>query len=159
MEVNEGFVVYLFSRFHEHLGFDRITHIGNEFPDCIAEKNGRKVTIEFESDAAFLRNHMKVAAYHNNVYRVHETDEKYIIKNMFGQVIAEYPKSEFEICRYHYVAEILYRNLPLDYCVCWKCSKNTRKKFSNIKIIELRKIPFIIEFLKEKGYWSKDKVE
>jgi len=157
MQVNEGFVVYLFCRFHERLGFDKILWIDAYFPDCIAEKNGKKVRIEFESDAYFLRNHLKVRTYWSQIYKIVETDEKYVIKDRdLDLTIEEYPKSEYKIRNYpNGQFEVLYRKLPLDYCICWKTKRQTRERFREVKIIELSKIPFIISFLKQKGYIQK----
>jgi hypothetical protein len=44
---NEQGVVSMFSYLHKELGFE-IVSIGTLYPDCIAEKNGKRVRIEFE---------------------------------------------------------------------------------------------------------------
>ena len=47
--MNEQEVVYLFSRNHEQMGFEKIKYFDpNRTPDCIALQNGKEVGIEFE---------------------------------------------------------------------------------------------------------------
>jgi len=45
---NEQGVIYLFSRYHEELGFEKILHIGTRFPDITAIRNGEEIKIELE---------------------------------------------------------------------------------------------------------------
>jgi len=55
--VNEQGVVYLFSRYREKLGFEEIFHIGTRFPDVIAVRNGKHVSIELEYKLSGLLYH------------------------------------------------------------------------------------------------------
>jgi hypothetical protein len=45
---NEPGVFYLFSRFHEKLGFEEIIDVSTLTPDVIAKRNGKRVNIELE---------------------------------------------------------------------------------------------------------------
>lgn len=45
---NEMGVMYLFSRYHEALGFEAPVHVGTHCPDGVFLKDGKKVRIEFE---------------------------------------------------------------------------------------------------------------
>lgn len=40
---NEMGVMYLFSRHHEELGFEKIIHVQTQFPDIIALREGKEV--------------------------------------------------------------------------------------------------------------------
>jgi len=55
--INEQGVIYLFSRYHEKLGFERILHMGTRFPDATAIRNGKKVRIELEFLLSGLLSH------------------------------------------------------------------------------------------------------
>ena len=54
---NEQGVVYLFSKYHEKLGFEKILHITTHFPDVIAKRNGKKTRIELEFLLSELQSH------------------------------------------------------------------------------------------------------
>lgn len=45
---NEFGIVFVFSRHHKELGFEKIVEIRSEYPDCVALKDNETVTIEFE---------------------------------------------------------------------------------------------------------------
>lgn len=45
---NEQGVVYLFSKYHEKLGFEKILHISTHFPDVIAVRDGKEIRVELE---------------------------------------------------------------------------------------------------------------
>ena len=160
MEVNEGFVVYLFCKFHEDLGFDKILHLGSMFPDCIAEKHGKEVSIEFETRPYFLRHHLQVAEYVPNVYKIIENKDAYIVtyrQNLSDEIRNEwevsYPISKFKIKKWsNGMTTVLKRRLDCDYCVCWKHKSRLIEELRGVEIIELSKIPFVAKFLKDKDY-------
>ena len=54
---NEQGVVYLFSKYHEKLGFEKILHITTHFPDVIAIKNSEQVMIELEYHLSGVQSH------------------------------------------------------------------------------------------------------
>ncbi len=54
---NEQGVVYLFSKYHEKLGFERILHIGTRFPDMTAMRDGKETRIELEFLLSGLQSH------------------------------------------------------------------------------------------------------
>ena len=54
---NEQGVIYLFSRYHEELGFEKILRIGTHFPDVIAVKDGAQIRIELEFLLSELLSH------------------------------------------------------------------------------------------------------
>ena len=111
LEVNEWLVVYLFCKFHERLGFERILNLQDSYPDCIAEKEGKQVTIEFETKSYFLQNHLKVAEYLISWGKeVIEKENEYVAVEagtLFPngtwrpkkppKIIKEYPKSKYRI--------------------------------------------------------------
>ena len=45
---NEMGIIYLFSRYHDLLGFEEIKEMRTEYPDCIALRKGKEERIEFE---------------------------------------------------------------------------------------------------------------
>lgn len=162
MEINEPFVVYLFSKFHERLGFEKVLYICAGFPDCIAEKDGEQVSIEFETHTSFLQNHLKIKEYDPS-YELMEEEEEYVLqpKELKGFPRVEdyqerYPKSEFRIKRKRWPAgefiTVYAKKLNLDYCVCWRASYKIPDSLKDVKIIELRKEPAILQFLNDRGY-------
>jgi len=153
--LNEGFVVYLFSRFHEQLGFEKVLKIGSTFPDCIALKDGKEVRIEFEIMPWYLKSHVKVATYSPVVYIVTETEREYLVTSRSGQSNwkVSYPKDQYTATIYpNGLAEINYKRLPLDYCVCWENRGTKRDYQEGIEIIELPRVPVIARFLLEREY-------
>lgn len=62
---NEQGVIYLFSRLHEKLGFEKIIKMTSQFPDITALRNGVVVRIELEfklsgiMDQGHYRNYRK----------------------------------------------------------------------------------------------------
>lgn len=67
---NEQGVAYLFSRYHEKLGFEKIIKIGTHFPDVIATRNGEKVRIELEFLLSGVRSHYLARVLQDKKYRV-----------------------------------------------------------------------------------------
>ena len=57
---NEPGVVYLFSRFHEKLGFEEIVDISTLTPDVTAKRNGKQVAIELEFKSSSVIRHYRV---------------------------------------------------------------------------------------------------
>lgn len=58
--VNEAHVAFVFSKYHDKLGFPKIVDISTGFPDCIAiNKDGKECVIEFEYKS-------KSFVYHNH---------------------------------------------------------------------------------------------
>ena len=54
---NEQGVIYLFSRYHEKLGFEKIIQIGTRFPDVIAVRDNKHISIELEFRLSGVRSH------------------------------------------------------------------------------------------------------
>lgn len=150
MKINESFVLYLFSKFHEKLGFEKIILLQAAFPDCYAIKDGKKVSVEFEARSYSLRDHLLENRLSVQYYKDHTNEIEH-----------SYPKSNFRIEIENWgigkCVNIYRRKLDLDYCVCWEhklFSTVDPAWFSGVKILELREVPFIREFMKDRGYLS-----
>ena len=65
---NEMGVFYLFSRYHEKLGFEKILRVSTLFPDVIALRASKTVRVEIEYKlSGFLRHYVyaKVSGYYS----------------------------------------------------------------------------------------------
>ncbi len=54
---NEQGVAYLFFKYHEKLGFERILRIGTRFPDVTAIRDGKETRIELEFLLSGVQSH------------------------------------------------------------------------------------------------------
>ena len=147
---DEQFVVYLFSIFHRELGFEHIVQIQTKFPDCIAVRGGKQVSIEFENTSDSLVMHLEgKLVYPLPGHEVNETDTEIIIRE--GSEIRVYPKSEYRLFPGKQLNIIRKKLLKLDYCVCWKINHDSslfKEEYSEIKeFIELSSNPKIIDFM------------
>ena len=91
--VNEAHVAFVFSKYHDKLGFPKIMDIGTAFPDCIAiNKDGKECVIEFEykSRNFVYHNHdiknipvidwlqiIRLSSLKNPIFELIENEEKY----------------------------------------------------------------------------------
>ena len=149
--MNEPFVVYLFSKFHKELEFEHIVDIDTQFPDCIAIRDGKKVSIEFETLSNSLATHLIAEyklAYGHPDYEIRETETDIVVTD--GRGCRKYPKSDYkaEIAPGGYT--ITYKVLDLDYCVCWKITHQPREEYIKVKFIELSSHPVIIDFMEKR---------
>ena len=95
--IKEQFVVYLFSKFHKELEFEHIVDIDTQFPDCIAVKKGKRVSIEFEPEASSLATHLfakSKSAYGHPDYKISETETDIVVTD--GRGCTKYPKSDYK---------------------------------------------------------------
>lgn len=69
---NEQGVVYLFSKYHEKLGFEKILRIGTRFPDVIAMRDGKSVSIELEYKLGGLITHYLYEKLQTFRYRIRD---------------------------------------------------------------------------------------
>ena len=153
--VTEAFVVYLFSRLHEKLGFQRILEFNYSFPDCIAERDHRQVSIEFEVWPNSLVHHLPVASYDPFCYSCFEDiDKNFVVTEKTSKiVVTKYPLDQFRIERHdNNFVDVFYRKLPIDCCVCWEKRGTLKTEFAEVEIIELKNLPCVIKFMQKKGY-------
>jgi len=150
--MKESFVVYLSSKFHKELEFEHIVDFDTqEFPDCIAIKDGKRVSIEFETGSNSLGSHL-VPENKNNYghpdYEIKETETDIVVTD--GRGCRKYPKSDYkaEIAPGGYI--ITKKVLDLDYCVCWKITHQPREEYIKVKFIELSSHPLIIDFMEKR---------
>lgn len=158
VKIGEAWVVYLFSKFHEQLGFEKITQIQSIFPDCTALKQGKEVSIEFETLSSHLGNHLKVDPFNitPTFYDVKETDTEITLTHkysVFPNKPLIFSNQDYFLSRttpYNAYWELKRKCLNLDYCIAWKVSDNDRKlpHYAKTQFIELRTHPVIQQFLK-----------
>ena len=84
---NEQGVIYLFSRYHEKLGFERILHIGTRFPDIKAIRNGKEIRIELEFLLSGLQSHyiIKNANPHTEKWVKESENENRVYWRLYGR--------------------------------------------------------------------------
>ena len=62
LEINEQFVVAIFIKIHEKLGFEKITNIRTSYPDCeVIDSGGNVKLIEFEFKSSSFLHHKDLA--------------------------------------------------------------------------------------------------
>jgi len=146
--MKEQFVVYLFSKFHKELEFEHIVDINTQFPDCIAIKDGKRVSIEFEPESSSLATHLfteSKTVYGQPDYQIKETETDVVVTDGSGS--RKYPKSDYkaEIAPRGYI--ITRKVLDLNYCVCWKITHQPKEEYIKVKFIELSSHPVITDFM------------
>jgi len=135
-------VLYLFSKYHELLGFEKTLAVQSKFPDVVAVKNDKKVKIELEYNLGSLKAHMiilEVGSRSSNRGRIIEKDNKIYYKEDYSnplELLCDNKNSEYKVQNKGRTTRVMVNNLKtiLDYVVCWK--KNTAWD-PGIPIIEL----------------------
>jgi hypothetical protein len=166
MYINEPWVVYLFSKFHEQLGFTKIVDIQSSFPDCTALKDNKEVTIEFESKSGHLQTHLIYGGWNSyefcdNRYLLKEDGENYRLYSRYRTYKNKDPDYTLSKENYFILVHpkghwcgVRLKKLDLDYCIAWAVSDIDRKRdeYSKVSFIELNSIPVIRNFTIKRGY-------
>lgn len=134
---NEQEVVYLFSRIHEKLGFEKILKFTSaSTPDCIALKNGKEVGIELEFKLKSFFKHYEVTRFPSkDVYGHKILDDSLLIfkKNDPTEIISKFPAKDFDVwdpsihnIKLQYLKTdpliVIHKSLSkkIQYVVCWE---------------------------------------
>lgn len=155
---NEQGVIYLFSRYHEKLGFEKIQHITTHFPDVIAISDGKEIRIELEFLLSGILSHyiIKDANPHTQKWVKENEDENRVswrrwdrqssnptsqnynkwIKSSSGISISKEMAENVEICK----SGLIWRSLKpfCDIVICWEI--DCELDDPEIEIIELKSI-------------------
>ena len=96
---NEQEVIYLFSRNHEKLGFEKIKSFNpHGFPDCKAIKDGKEVGIEFELESnKFVTHYWKRGFSNSHNYKIEGNKIIVFLKDNPNQIVAEFDSDIFEV--------------------------------------------------------------
>ena len=149
---NEKEVVYLFSRNHEKLGFEKIIKFNTTTtPDCIAIKDGKKVGIEFEYKLKKFLIHYEARRFPSSNFFKHKISKGQLIifrKDNPRLIEAKFSVKDYEIWdpSLHNIyfgnlkgnpLIVKFRSLAksIPYVICWEkdCVLN-----DDIQIIELK---------------------
>ncbi len=144
---NESGVLYLFSRYHELLGFEDIIKIQTAFPDVYAIRKGSHVTIELEFKASRIATHYDIrgsTVYHNRKEYLEHNDK------WWEKVIPWSSRVRFDDERGNLyverrgksVSSLKRRSLKscINGVICWTASEKWRTKLEaeGIEVIELK---------------------
>ena len=158
---NEQEIVYLFSRNHEKLGFEKVKYFDpHETPDCVALKNGKEVGIEFEYKLKrFCKHYVKKIFSPQNMYG-YKIKGKYLLifkKDNPNKILESYLNAEYQVWdpkTFPISPSILIdefsssqptplvvihksRSKDIQYVVCWEKDYELN---DNIEIIELKNL-------------------
>lgn len=158
---NEIGVVYLFSRHHEELGFEKIIDITTRFPDITALREGKEVKIELEFLLSSFKSHyLYRQSTEEGYWKWDEENEKWRIfnprKNSFVEVsefllrlhdsalkmfaassyrvLAKGSRNEFEV---NGKGDLMYKTLKAR-CDCVICWEKDCEIEDGIEVIELK---------------------
>ena len=159
---NEQEIVYLFSKYHEKLGFSEITRFDpSRSPDCYAIKDGKEVGIEIEFKLSKFSKHYFVEKFPKPSYDYKIKNDKILIFHVEtpSEIEAEFDSNSHEIWdkQKFPVSPSLWidgystsQGEPLvvkkktlkdkfQFVVCWEADMILN---DNIEVIELRKVDF-----------------
>ena len=98
---NEQEVIYLFSRNHEKLGFEKIKYFDpHNTPDCVALKNGKEIGIEFEYKLKMFCRHYAKEVFSPRKMYDHKIIGKYLLiyrRDTPNKIIARYLAADYQI--------------------------------------------------------------
>lgn len=98
---NEQGVVYLFSRNHEKLGFEKVKYFDtHETPDCVALRNGKEISIEFEHKLKDFCSHYKKDVYSPRKMFDYKIKGNYLLifkKDDPNKIVERYPAKDYQI--------------------------------------------------------------
>ena len=148
---NEAETVYMFSRYHERLGFEKIINIQTAFPDITALRDGKKVRIEMEFVLSRFKVHYKAfdKGYNGNEFRWNNEknqwwafDRNYNKWSCYSAGLGSYDLDRLKNKDLFYVrnnGHLYYKSLKdeCDYVICWRVDTTLD---DDIKIIELQSV-------------------
>lgn len=147
MEIkDEKGVEYLFIRHHHLLGFEKIIEFNASFPDVMALRDGKNVSIELEFSASGLGTHYKIrgsCVYHREDWRklVHKENKWYIVEsgNLGNWWDDEDGNLELVEAKTHSYLRRKSLNYWIDAVVCWKATEfmKSRLEEEGIEVISL----------------------
>ena len=135
---NEPGVVYLFSRFHEKLGFEEIVDISTLTPDMIAKRNGKQVRIELEFKSSGAIWHYRVVKEDPREGKwIRDKDNwKFVLKSGEIQHNLPDPENKYRPEKDRNLLLLRTAREKFDIIVCWEKDEVFEE---NMEIIELRK--------------------
>ncbi len=135
---NESELIVLFSKLHKQLGFEKILEVRPDYPDCIALKDGKEVSIEFELFSTDFRLHV---SHLKGLYKKGAEDT--MIHGKCDYIVCWGEDQKFniptiELSSCYYDALVL---LAAEKEVCLECGKKTPSMFcsTDCKTIHLER--------------------
>lgn len=165
IQINEPWVVYFFSKFHEQLGFEKIINVQTSYPDCTALKESKEVSIEFESKSSHLQTHLEYDEVNLTParYDLTENQKEIIFKErIWDKMTVPFEPLKLSKERYYLMYpenhwypnkywRVMKKHLDLDYCVAWEVYQVdvNREAYKNVQFIELKSSLMIKKFLEK----------
>lgn len=149
----EPHVFYLFSRYHELLGFEEVVNVQTAFPDIIAIREGKIVRIELEYIARRLAIHYQIresVMYHKYGERFehkagkwHKISPHHEIKGMeIIRMSWDDERGNLYVRKGAYASSLRRKSLKplIDIVICWTACESQRNSLEaeGIEVIELK---------------------
>ena len=135
---NEPGVFYLFSRFHEKLGFEEIVDVSTIAPDVIAKRKGEQVHIELEYKSSRAISHYRVAEEdpREGKWTKDGNDWNFVLKSGTRKYTIPDPHSEYRLDEDRGLLLLRTAKKIFNIIVCWEKDEVFEE---NMEVIELKK--------------------
>lgn len=135
---NEPGVAYLFSRFHEKLGFEEIVDISTMTPDIFARRSRKQVAIELEFKSSSAIRHYRVARENPRDGRWirDKGNWRFVLKDGRIKYDLRDPDNKYRLDRDRNLLLLRTAKEKFNIIVCWEKDEVFEE---NMEIIELRK--------------------
>ena len=135
---NEPGVFYLFSRFHEKLGFEEIIDVSTIAPDVIAKRRGEQVRIELEYKSSRAISHYRVAKEdpRQGKWIKEGKDWVFVLKSGTRKYTVPDPYNEYRLDKDRGLLLLKTAKKIFGIIVCWE---NDEVFEENMEVIELEK--------------------